>query len=177
MKRVAYMVALAMTVPLSAWAQAPADAGGPVDRVLAHRQELSLTADQIRKLETIDRKFDEKDADLIKKIESLRGEAIGVPAREMTSAERDRMFANRAELRPLMEQLRTSHASAIAEVRDVLTTEQNTRANDYLYQGAGPGRGRGSMQGRGYMQGRGSMPGRGRGMMHQRRCPGCPAGS
>ena len=171
MKSAAYILTLLIAAPLTAVAQTPAvDPVGPVDRVLAHQEDLSLTAEQVKKLEAIDSKFDRKDQQLIAKVETLRGRPIGIPlrVRDMSAEDRDKLMASRTELRPLMQQLRTSHEAAIAEMRSVLTPDQATRANAYLYQGAGQGGARANRQGGGMMNQRGGTNQRG-GMMDKRR--------
>ena len=171
MKSTAYMIALLLAAPLTAAAQTPAaDPLGPVDRVLAHEEDLSLTREQVKKLEGIDRKFDLKDQRLIEKVEALRGRPLGVPlsVRDMSAEDREKLMANRAELQPLMQQLRSSHDAAISEMRSVLTPDQVTRANAYLYQGAGQGGVRANRQRGGMMNQRGGVNQRG-GMMEQRR--------
>jgi Spy/CpxP family protein refolding chaperone len=192
MKRAAYILAVALAAPVAGSAQAPAaGAQGPAERLLAHRAELALTADQVQKLEAIDKRQDQQDKEVIAKLEALRGKPVGQPLRmrELAPADREKLQANRNELQPLMQQLRTSHQAAIADVRGVLTSEQSSRAGQYLYQGPGQGQGRGPMaganlrgqgQGRGpgagraAMRGRGNMQGNGRGMM--RHTPGTGQG-
>jgi hypothetical protein len=152
MKYAKYVMALVVALPVSGFAQAgPGNSTGPVARVLAHRSELSLTADQVKQLKAIDGKYAEKDRELIGKVETLRGRPVGVPLRmrDMPAAEREKLLANQAQLRPLMQQLRTSHAAAISELQTVLTAEQNTRAAAYLYPGRAHGPGRGGWRGPG----------------------------
>lgn len=161
MKRVAYMMALVLAAPMIGSAQAPALAQGPAERLLAHRSELGLTAEQVQKLEAIDKKYDAQNQDLVARLETARGKAVGQPLRmrDLPVEERDKLVAKRQEIQPLMQQLRASHQAAIGELRGVLTAEQSTRANSYLYQGPGQGQGRGpgaAMRGQGQGFGRGA---------------------
>lgn len=163
MKHVAYILVLGLAAPFAGSAQTTAAATGPVERLLGHRSELSLTADQVQRLEAIDRKYDQQNKEPVARLEALRGRPIGQPMRmrDLAVADREKLLANRQQLQPLMQQLRTSHQAAIAEARGVLTGDQNERANQYLYQGPGQGQGRGAGAA---MLGRGNMPGRGAAM-------------
>lgn len=176
MKRGATILALALVTAATANAQGPAraPAQGPAQRLLAHRAELSLTAEQVQKLEAIDRKYASQDRESIAKLEALRGQPIGQPLRmrDLPAADREQLLANRAQLQPVREQLRGSHQAAVEEVRGVLNAEQNGKAGQYLFQGPGQGQGRGpvaAMRGQGQGPGRGFGPGRasmhGRGQM------------
>lgn len=163
MKRAAYILALAVAAPLAVSAQQPATEQGPAQRLIAHRAELSLTADQVQKLEAIDLRYREQNRDVVAKLEALRGSAAGDPVRmrELSLEERQKLQANRTEMAPLMQQLRESHSRQIAEARGVLNQEQNRNAHQYMYQGPGQGQGRGvgasgeTMRGQGRGQGAG----------------------
>ena len=188
MRRAAYILVLGLGAPVAVSAQAPtAPVQAPAERLLAHRAELALTADQVQKLEAIDRKYEQQDKETVARLEAVRGKPIGEPLRmrELAAADRAKLVASREQMQPLMQQLRSSHQAAIAELRGVLTAEQSTKANQYLYQGPGQGRGAGALRsgrgsmpgpgaGRAAMRGRGSMPGGGRGMM--RHAPGTGQG-
>lgn len=169
MKYTTYMMVLAVAASVSATAHAQSPGStGPIARVLTHRAELSLDAEQVRKLVAIDGKYAQKDRELIAQIESLRGNPIGVPLRmrDLPAAEREKLQASRAQLQPLMQQLRTSHTAAISEMQAVLTAEQNNRARAYVNgaprNGSGPGAGQGAGRGgqRAGQRGMGSRTGR-----------------
>lgn len=158
----ALMLALVLA-PAAAAAQTPAgEAANPAARLLAHRAELSLTAEQVQRLEAIDRHTAQQDAELRTKLEAVRGKPVGEPLRmrDMTLEQRQALLAKRAELQPLMQQLRTMHAQAATDARAVLTAEQNERARAFLFAGPGQGQGRGPTAGgsqwRGQGQGRGA---------------------
>jgi hypothetical protein len=146
--RVLVLVGLAVPVVVQAQVGEPAGTD-PVARLLEHRSELALSAEQVRNLETIQRRTQDRDGELRARIGALRGQPLGerLLVRERTVAERERLAANRAELVPLMRQLRASHAEAITEARAVLTPEQNERAAAYLFRGPGQGLGRGPAAG------------------------------
>jgi len=156
-------------------AQSPAaGAQGPAERLLAHRAELSLSAEQVQKLEAIDRKYDQQDQAVVAKLEALRGRPVGQPLqmRTLAAGDRERLQASRTEMQPLMQQLRASHVAAVSEMRGVLSAEQSTRANGYIFQGRGQGQsqgqGQGRAAGRASLNGRGSAQGAGGGMMSRR---------
>jgi hypothetical protein len=168
MKRVAYILAMALAAPLAASAQQPATLEqGPAQRLLAHRAELSLTAAQVQKLEAIDLRYREQNRDVVARLETLRGGAVGDPVRmrELSLEERQQLQASRAEMQPLMQRLRESHNQQLGELRGVLNQEQNRNANQYLYQGPGQGQGRGVGAAGETMRGQGRGQGSGRGMM------------
>lgn len=156
-----------------------------MDRLLTHRSELNLTAEQVQRLQEIDRRTDEKDRALVQKLEALRGRPMGQPlqARTLSAAEQAKLQQSRAAMQPLMTELRGLHAAAIAEARAVLSPEQQAKANAYLYpnraagqggrwQGMGLGQGMGRGRGAGMHGGRGMGPGAGPGCgMARANCP------
>jgi hypothetical protein len=144
--------------PPAAIAQTGTEGGGPISRLLAHRAELELSAEQVRQLQEIERRTTERDRELVARIEALRGGVpVGQPLRTqpLTPEQRAQIQANRAELQPLMRELRTIHWQAIADARGLLTSEQNQRATGYLTPGVGAGRGPGAGWGPGGGRGRG----------------------
>lgn len=185
MRAGAYVLALALAAPLALLAQEPARrAENPAQRLLAHRAELALTAEQVKKLEAMDRQLGAADQAVVAKLEGLRPKPVGEPLRmrDMSAADRAKLQENRAELQPLMKQLRTSHQQAITDIRALLTPEQARKADAFLFEGPGRGQGagageamgqgRGQGQGRAVMNGRGAGAGRGRGMMMHRPAQG-----
>jgi hypothetical protein len=135
----------------------------PAARLLAVQQELSLTAEQVRRIEEIDRRVTQQGQALRQRLEELRGAPAGEPLRfrDMTEEQRARLQASRAEMAPVMMQLRAMHAQAMADVTDVLTVEQRQRAAGRMFMGPAQGRGPGAGAARG--QGRGPAWGPGRG--------------
>ncbi|HEX8272912.1 MAG TPA: Spy/CpxP family protein refolding chaperone [Longimicrobiaceae bacterium] len=125
----------------------------PVAALLEHRAELKLTADQVSRLETIQRDLEQKNAPLRRQLEAARpqrpeGERQAPP----TEQERQAMRARMEQLRPQMEQLRTNQRAAMEQVRSVLTDEQEQAARQYL---RGPRGERGERGPRGERGGRG----------------------
>jgi DNA-binding transcriptional MerR regulator len=161
----ALMIAL-LAAPAALQAQTPAPRGAnPAERLLTARAELSLTLDQVRRLQQISQRTQEQDAELRSQLEALRRVHV-------THAQREQLQANRAALQPLMEQLRTLHQQTAADAKAVLTTEQAAQADALLFGGAGRGRGPGAGFGPGGGGGLGPCGGgQGPGAM-QRRGPG-----
>jgi hypothetical protein len=161
MRYAAHVIVLALVaMPAATHAQAPETRpGNPAARLLNYRTELSLTADQVRRLEEIDRRASEQGLHLRTRLEALRGAPMGqtLRFRDMTPEQREQLAANRGEIEPLMAQLRALHAQTIADSREVLTVEQSDRARGMWYGGPGMGRGRGPAGGPG--AGRGFWPG------------------
>jgi hypothetical protein len=162
MRYAAHVIVLALVaLPAAAThAQAPeARPGNPAARLLNYRAELSLTADQVRRLEEIDRRTSQQDLQLRTRLEALRGAPMGktLRFRDMTPEQREQLAANRGEIEPLMAQLRALHAQTIADSREVLTVQQSDQVRGMLYGGPGMGRGRGPAGGPG---GGGFRPGR-----------------
>lgn len=165
----AIMLAVALG-PAAAAAQTPAaQPANPAGRLLAHRAELSLTAEQVKQLEAIDQRVARQGAELREKLEAVRGKPAGEPLRlrDMTPEQRQALQARRAELQPLMLQLRALHVQAAADARGLLTTEQNQQANTLLFAGPGRGQGRGPAAGGAWRRGQGQ--GRGAGWAPMRR--------
>ena len=132
-------------VPVLAMAQTPVPGStGPIDRLLARRAELQLSAEQVKQLEAIDARVDAQDRDLVARLEQLGPNLpVGQPmrARALSAEERAQLQATRDERRPLMASLRGLHAGAIAEARGVLNDTQNAQASAYLHPGLGQGQG------------------------------------
>jgi Spy/CpxP family protein refolding chaperone len=136
--------------PATLYGQGPTVAGNPAARLLEHRAELSLTAEQVKRLEELNRRTTQQDAELRSRLEALRGKPAGEPLLmwNMTPEQREQLAANRAAMQPLAQELRSIHARAAADASAVLTPEQRTKADSFLFRGPGRGRGRGPAGGR-----------------------------
>ncbi len=149
MKRYGFVTALALLlVPAAALGQqkaAPPGAGtyvGPIQRVLDRRTELTLTSEQVQKLEAIRNASAEQERTLVAKLTEARGGiAPGVPLRThgATPEERQKVRAQMDAARPYHDQLRQLHQKQVQEARAILTPDQNTRAWTRPHQGRGPG--------------------------------------
>jgi hypothetical protein len=163
MRYAAYVLVVALAALTATAAQAQTQEerpGNPAARLLAQRTELSLTADQVRRLEEIDRRTTQQAQELRTQLEALRGVPMGEPfrMRDMTAEQRERLVANRGEMEPLMAQLRAIHAQGMADARSVLTVEQSDRARAMMYGGPGRGAGWGPAGGPGMRRGMGRGP-------------------
>lgn len=107
---------LAAQTPDTAGSQAEArrERLDPIGRLLAHREELGLTADQVKRLKEVQADLRERNRPLLERVEAARAEW----------AER------RRELRPALEQLRENRREAQEEAEEVLTDEQKARLKD-----------------------------------------------
>ena len=109
--------------------------GQPLARVLERRTELALTADQVARLEALAAELKGEHEALRSQVQAQRGERPDRLSREelrdltdeQRSALREEARARREALRPMMEQARASRAAAMAEVREILTDEQEAK--------------------------------------------------
>ena len=160
MKRRFLLVALAMVAaPLSAaMAQTP-DApalrmrGGPagdgIGLLLEQREELALTADQVTRLESIQAELSRTNAPLLAQLGDVAGPRPGGrggagrtgPLNERPdSAQMESMRERRAELEPVMRELRENTQVAMQEALAVLTPEQREEVRSLIEpRRAGPG--------------------------------------
>lgn len=177
MRSVVKAVVIVLALPLSGQAQqAPAgpQSSNPAARLLASRADLGLTAEQVRRLEEIDRRATQQDSELRASLEALRGRPAGAPLRmrDMTPEQRQQLLSARGEMEPLAAQLRALHVQVAADSRAVLTVEQSDRARLAVFAGPGQGAGRGPAAGAGRGRGPGAAVGQGR-----VRRPGAAAGA
>lgn len=152
--------AAAVTLPAGADAQRPegerrpmgAQGGeAPVERIVELRQELGLTDAQVTELQRIQAELRERNAPLRERLSEAR-ERMHAEREAMTEEERremrERMRARReageagrrgpagvppamsAELRPVMEEIRTNTRNAREQIRAVLTTEQREKLRE-----------------------------------------------
>lgn len=165
-----WIAVVSLLAPVALAAQEPAPRGGaaqpmsPLTRILEHRAELGLSAEQVTRLEAIEQRLQERIAPLQEQMREARGE---MPARgmrgargargergqrraprpmspEQRAAARERMEETRErmdEMRPAMEELRESRQEAMEEIREVLTEDQQERVRQLMRDGrAGPRR-------------------------------------
>lgn len=118
------LASLLLLVAACAPAADPADAPGiitpltleppPIYALLGYRQDLSLESRQIAALDSIAERIRERNAPLIDSLQSMgdRGGRGFIQIDERTE--------------PLLERIRENHRGAMAEVREVLTEEQES---------------------------------------------------
>ena len=114
---------------------------GPIELLLARRDSIPLTPDQVRALEQLDRSLQQQNAPHVRALVELRREIqplIGMHPRDMTTDQRAQ-FAKQAErARPLMAQVQQNNQRAMERVGELLTPEQKQRLRGWLQ---GPRRG------------------------------------
>ncbi len=174
MTKLAAVLALAL-FPAGALAQGNPDAPGrgrgpgdgqrgqqnPVSVVLAHAQELSLSADQTQRLQALARDLDGRNAPLNKKMDEFRSQMraerqsrSGPPS----DADREAMRARMETMRPTMDALRKNDRDAMQSALGILTAEQQQKVQQFLPRRRGPG-GMGGPGGPGMHGERGRRPG------------------
>ena len=108
---------------------------GPVAELLRHRAELSLSDEQTRQLQEIDRRMDERNRPYVAQLLEIRRDMHvrpGVDKDEMTSAEREEFQQSMAKARPIWEQIRKNNHAAMRQVGDVLNSEQKAHLRELL---------------------------------------------
>lgn len=108
---------------------------GPAERLLEHRSELALTADQVRRLEQIrDTRAaaDKPHQETLRKLRETRREARGNAAPRDSAEPRRARGEAPPEARAAMEALRTSREAARKEAVAVLTPEQREKAHEMM---------------------------------------------
>lgn len=117
----------------------------PFEALLRHREELQLSDDQVRRIQTIGRQLEERNAPLRQRLvqehrrwrEERRAQLERMTPRQRR-AELRRMRGQRGEppvpeaLRPTVHQMRVNISDAMHQAQGVLTAEQRVRAQDIL---------------------------------------------
>lgn len=130
----------------------------PIVRLLEQRDTLRLTAEQVSRLEAIDRDLQQQNQPILQQLQQFRGED-GRPREEMSDADREAMRERFEQARPLMEKMRANNQAALEKVKAVLTPEQQQLARSLMPQERGEGgRGQGGWQGRRGQGGWGQRP-------------------
>lgn len=145
-------MAMMLAVPLAAQ-ETPTEAGDPMMRqgpaamarnpvavVLEHREQLELTADQVRALEALATRLDEENGPRRARLEEAFGDA---DPRTMTAEERRAHRDRMQELAPVHQEMRTANRAAMAEVRELLTDVQEAALPTLMRRGPDGRRGPG----------------------------------
>ena len=150
MKIAGMILVAALLAPAALVAQGPPGGAGrgmmrmpsPVAIAVAHKADLSLTEDQLTKLQAIETQLQAKNAPLMKQWQDARQ---GMPDfQSMTDEQRQQM---REKMMPIMQQLRTNREAAQADAEKLLKPEQVTKLHEILQQEmprrgpGGPGQG------------------------------------
>jgi hypothetical protein len=153
-----------------------ATARNPAAAVLAQREALGLSADQVRRLEAVQARVEAANAPRLERLRAVQGERQAMDRdriRQMSADERQQLRQQMRErmdqVRPVMEELRKTNHAAGDEVRAILTDEQHTQFRDLrrserrdgAMRGQRGGQNRGEwLQRRGERSERGDVPGR-----------------
>ena len=133
----------------------------PFQFVLDHRADLKLTDQQVARIEQIAARVKQQDAPLVARLRAALPE--GKSPRDMTAEERTAFRQKMQALQPERDQLRDLHRTAMREVRDLMTPEQQTQWRTLMQQNRPARRGgQGMHDGQGRRQG-GGRPGSGAG--------------
>lgn len=124
---------------------------GPIDGILAQREQLRLTDAQVTRLQAIQRDLQQKNAPLQQQLQSLfpRPEGGQRPPRDsarsgerrergerpqLTAEQRQQMQQRREQARPVMERLQANGREAMEAARGVLTQAQKDQLRAQMEQ-------------------------------------------
>jgi Spy/CpxP family protein refolding chaperone len=130
MRKLIAVAAIALALPASAAAQdAPRGPGGrgmpmlnTVEWLLKSKEEFKATAEQAAKIEEISKKFDSETVKLREEFQKARQEMMG-------GADRAAVMQ---KMRPIREELQKKDEAAVAEVLQLLSTEQQATVKQLL---------------------------------------------
>jgi hypothetical protein len=97
-------------------------AGGAIERLLARRQELGLSADQVSRLQAVQQRVRSQSQPLVEQLRALRSDGAG----RGTATPQDRE-ALRGRAEPILRQLREQRQAAVREVQGILTADQKQK--------------------------------------------------
>jgi hypothetical protein len=149
-------VALLM-LPASATAQHPRSERsgglkGAIEKLYENREALGLTTDQLTRLQAIKDSSDAKNSPTVQRIMVVRRELKARRAAEPNMPEEQKselMSQSMAEIRRLMDEIRSNEHAAIRKVGKVLTQEQWRMVVQIIEQNEDDARRRGDSRGRG----------------------------
>jgi len=116
-----------------------------VGEILAHKDTLKLSADQVKKLRVIDSATTARNAATMEKLRELRGDSAAplMRPREMTGEQRALAREKLEQARPLLEEVRKVNDKAAADADSLLTAAQRELFKALMEQPATGLRGRG----------------------------------
>jgi hypothetical protein len=111
----------------------------PIQRLIASRQQLSLTDAQVQRLQGIEQGLQSRNQPIMERMRAMRQQAV--PGLEQYRGQRDRSGAqgqrpqlteqqraalkqSREQMRPLMKQMRDNNKAAMEQVKSILTSTQ-----------------------------------------------------
>ncbi|HET6228988.1 MAG TPA: Spy/CpxP family protein refolding chaperone [Longimicrobiaceae bacterium] len=105
----------------------------PIQRLIANRQQLSLTDAQVQRLQGIEQGLQSRNQPIMERMRAMRQQA-GLPERgqggaqgqrpQLTEQQRAALKQSREQMRPLMKQMRDNNKAAMEQVKSVLTSAQ-----------------------------------------------------
>jgi hypothetical protein len=117
--------------------------GNPLQGLLERREQLNLTADQVRRLEAIQQRLESQVRPLRERMTALHEQVVpglrerrGEPGEcggerpRLTPEQRQALERAREQVRPLAQQLREAHRNAVREAMDVLTDAQKQQLRE-----------------------------------------------
>lgn len=111
------------------------DSDGPVRLLLRNRVVLSLTAEQVTRLQEIDRQLEERIRPIVAQLVQMRRQMPRggrVREAEMTAEQREAFKAHMRAAEPLFEQIRQNNHLAMMDVGKVLTEPQKSKLRELL---------------------------------------------
>lgn len=108
---------------------------GPVEMLLRERERLGLDAQQVARLEEIDRRMQERNGPVVARLvemrRQLRAEFPG-PFEEMAPEQREQFRRRLREAHPLLKEIRQNNDAAMREVGELLTPPQKEQVRELL---------------------------------------------
>jgi hypothetical protein len=135
-------IAMLIAVPLPAQ-QSPQHPGsesgrqarsheGPVQRLLVQRTALGLSADQVTRLEAIDRQMDETNRPLIQQLMQIRRQLPNRRGREFTAEQRQTYRPQLQAADSLLRKIEENNMIGMRQVGQILTPDQKARVRVLL---------------------------------------------
>jgi Spy/CpxP family protein refolding chaperone len=106
---------------------------GPMDRLIAARERLGLTDEQVSRIQRIQAELRRRNEPLVRQLLEIRARTRpGVPPHERPPEEQEALRAAIQEARPLMQRIRANNRGAMARVARVLTPTQRRLLREEL---------------------------------------------
>jgi predicted transglutaminase-like cysteine proteinase len=111
--------------------------GSPIARLIARRQDLALTDQQVSRLQAVEQRLQAQRQPLAARLRALRPDS----ARRAAGVSAEQRQAMRAQVQPIRKQLREQRQAAMREVQSILTDQQKQQVRHSM-RGRGHGHGR-----------------------------------
>ncbi len=130
---------------------------GPAGWLLAQRDDLKLSDDQVKRLESLRSTYEQQNQPLVDQLRKAWSDSTARPdlrsmSREQRRQAHEQYMAQHPDLAQAMKQLRTNHESARKEALAVLTPEQQAKLREHAahWREHGDSAGHGGHRGRGW---------------------------